>query len=110
MKIDKRELEKPIIKKADGTFATLKEILEEPVRVVLRMGPEDYTDLALARFDMTDPDVVFSVFGKGSFRKDQILMEIKRGTEVGQTFVKMQERFIKYLLNRRGEIDAGEHS
>jgi len=106
MKIDKKELEKPIIKKADGTFATLEEILEGPVRITARMGPEDYTDLALARFEMMDPDKVFSVVGIGTFRKDQIVMEIKRGTEIGQTFVKMQERFIKYLLNRRGEIDV----
>lgn len=41
MKIDKRELEKPIIKKADGTFAILKEILKGPVPVAARLGPED---------------------------------------------------------------------
>lgn len=106
MKIDKRELEKPIVKKADGAFATLKEILEGPVRVVASMGPEDYKDLALARFETMDPDKVISIVGKGSFSKDQILMEIKRDTEVGNIFVKMEEDFIKYLLNKRGEIDV----
>ena len=33
-------------------------------------------------------------------------MEIKRDTEVGNIFVKMEEDFIKYLLNKRGEIDV----
>ena len=106
MKIDKRELEKPIIKKADGTFATLKELLEKPVRVAASLGPEDYKDLAIARFKKMGSEKTFSVVGKGSFTKDQILMEIKRDTEVGKTFVKMQERFIRYLLNRKEEIDV----
>lgn len=106
MKIDKRELEKPIIKKVDGTFATLKEILKGPVRVAARLSPVDYKDLAVARFEKMDPQKVISVVGKGSFTKDQILMEIKRDTEVGKTFIRMQEKFIRYLLNRKEEIDV----
>ncbi len=106
MKIDKRELEKPIVKKADGTFATLKEILEGPVTVAARLSHEDYKDLATGRFEKMDSEKVFSVVGKGSFTKDQILTEIKRDTEVGKTFVRMQEKFIRYLLNRKGEIDV----
>ena len=61
MKIDKRELEKPIIKKADGKFATLKQILEGPVRVAARLSPVDYKDLAVARFEKMDPQKVISV-------------------------------------------------
>jgi hypothetical protein len=34
------------------------------------------------------------------------LVEIKRDTEVGKRFVKMQEKFIRYLLNRKEEIDV----
>jgi len=107
MKLDKRELDKPIIKKADGTFATMKEILEGPVTVAARLSHEDYKNLATARFEKMDSKKVFSVVGKGNFTKDQILMEIKRDTEVGKTFVKMQQKFIRYLLNRKGEIDVG---
>jgi len=106
MKIDKRELDKPIVKKTDGTFATLKEILAGPVRVPAELGPEDQKDLAIARFEKMDSKKAFSVVGKGSFTRDQILVEIKRDTEVGKRFVKMQEKFVRYLLNRKGEIDV----
>lgn len=106
MKIDKRELEKPIIKKPDGTFVTLKEILAGPVLVAARLGPEDYKDLAIARFEKMDPKKTIYVVGKGSFTKDQILTEIKRDTEAGKIFVKMQEKFIRYMLNRKEEIDV----
>jgi hypothetical protein len=45
MKVSKEELNKPIIKKADGTFATLKEILGGPIKVAARLSHEDYKDL-----------------------------------------------------------------
>lgn len=106
MKLDRRELEKPIAKKADGTFATLKEILDGPVHVAARLSSEDHKDLAIARFEKMDSERVFSVVGKGSFTKDQILMEIRRDTEVGKRFVRMQEKFVTYLLNKKGEIDV----
>ena len=106
MKIDRKELEKPVFKKSDGTFVTLKKMLKGPAIVARSLGREDYKDLALARFEMMDPKKVIQVVGKGSFTKDQILMEIKRDTESGKIFIKMQERFIRYLLNRKEEIDA----
>ncbi len=106
MKIDKRELEKPIIKKPDGTFVNLKEILAGPVTVAARLGPEDYKDLAIARFEKMDPNKAIYVVGKGSFTKEQILTEIKRDTETGTIFIKMQEKFIRYILNRKEEIDV----
>jgi len=106
MKIDKRELEKPIVKKPDGAFATLKEILKGPVRAVATMSSEDHKDLAIARFEKMDPQKAFFIVGKGSFTKDQILTEIKRGTEACGSFVKMQEKFIRYLLNIKEEIDV----
>lgn len=106
MKIDRKELEKPVFKKVDGTFATLKEMLKEPIIAARSLGREDYKDLALARFETMDPKKAIQVVGKGSFTKDQILMEIQRDTELGKIFIKMQERFIRYLLNRKEEIDA----
>ena len=106
MKIDKKELDKPIMKKADGTLVSLKEVLEGPVRVAAKLGPEDYKELAIARYEKLDPKKVISVVGKGSFTKEQILDEIKRDTEVGRTLVKMQERFIRYVLNKKEEIDV----
>lgn len=106
MKIDKRELDKPIIKKADGTFATLKELLKGPLPVAARLGPEDYKDLAISRFEKMDPKRALHVLGKGTFTKDEILTEIKRNTEVGRIFIRMQEKFMRYLLNRREEIDV----
>ena len=106
MKIDKRELDKPIIKKADGTFASLKEVLKGPVAVAARLSHEDYKDLAVARFERMDPERAFFVLGKGSFTRAQILTEINRDTEAGRMFVRMQERFTRYLLNRKEEIDV----
>ena len=106
MKIDKRELEKPIVKKADGTFASLKQVLEGPVAAVARLSYDDHRDLAIARFEKVDPERAFFVVGKGSFTRDQILTEINRDTEAGKMFVRMQERFTRYLLNRKEEIDV----
>ncbi len=106
MRIDQKELNKPIVKKADGTFATLKEIIEKPVAVAATLSHKDYKDLAIARFEKMDSEKAFSVVGKGTFTKNQILMEIKRDTEVGKKFVKMQDRFIRYILNRKEEIDV----
>lgn len=107
MKIDAREFDKPVIKKPDGTFATLRDVLKgTTVRAYATLSMEDYRELALARFQVMDPTKAFSVVGKGTFSKEQILTEIKRGTEAGRFFVKMQQTFIRYLLNRKGEIDV----
>jgi hypothetical protein len=70
------------------------------------MGPEDYKGLAYARYEMMDPDLVVNIVGRGSFNKDQVLSEIKEGTEVGKTLVDMQERLVKFIMQRRGEIDV----
>jgi hypothetical protein len=106
MRIDTKELDKPILKKPDGTFVTLREVVKGTVRAFATLGPEDYRDLALVRFEVMDQKKAFSVVGKGTFTKEQILTEIRRGTEAGNFFVKMQETFIRYLLNRKGEIDV----
>jgi hypothetical protein len=106
MKLDKRELDKPIVKKVDGTFATLKEVLEGPVAAVVSLSHEDSKELAIARFEKMDPEKAFFVVGKGSFTREQILTEIRRDTEAGRTFVSMQQRFVRYLLNRKEEIDV----
>jgi hypothetical protein len=104
MKISKEELDRPIIKKSDGTLATLKELLEERIIVKDDMTSEDFRDLALARYGRMDPEKAL-VLGKVSYTKDQILEEIQKGSDAGVKFVEMQANFVRMLLERRDEIE-----
>jgi len=104
MKISKEELNKAVVKKTDGTFATLKEVLEGKIIIKEDMGPEDYRDVSIARYEMMDPKKAI-VIGGVSYTKNQIIEEIKRRTEVGERFVQIQAKFIRMLLDRKEEID-----
>ena len=104
MKISKQELEKPIRKKKDGTFATLEEVKGGDIILKEKMTSEDFVDLAIARYKTMDP-LKATVVGKVSYTKSQIIDEIKSGSEVGMKFVRMQTNFVQALLDKTNEIE-----
>lgn len=103
MKISKEELNKPVVKKKDGGFATLKELLEGSIIAKDDMGSEDYRDLSIARYEMMDPNKAIAIGGV-SYTRNRIIEEIRRQTEVGDRFAEMQVRFIRLLLDKKEEI------
>lgn len=105
MKISKQELEKPITRKKDGTFATLKEVKDGDIIVKEEMTSEDFVELAIARYETMDP-LKETVVGKVSYTKSQIIEEIKSGSEVGMKFVRMQTNFVQALLDKKNEIEV----
>lgn len=104
MKVGKKELNKPVAKKKDGGFATLKEVLEEDIVLQDVVDSEDDTDLSIARYEMMDPNKAV-VIGGSSYTKDQIIEEIRRDTEAGKQLVKMQVRFVHLLLEKKDELE-----
>lgn len=104
MKVSEDELNKPVTKKKDGRFATLKEVLEGQIIIKDDMGSEDYRDLAIARYEMMDPNKAIAI-GAESYTKNRIIEEIKKRSEVGDGFVGMQLRFIRMLLDKKEEIE-----
>jgi hypothetical protein len=107
MKISKSELYKPVAKKKEGGFVILKEVLDGTVILEEEMEAEDYRDLAIARYEMMDSSKAI-VVGKRSYTKDQIIEEIRRRTDVAETFVRMQSRLVRMLLDRKQEIEFAE--
>ncbi len=105
MKVSKKELDKPVARKRDGTLATLKEVLEGKIIIKEDMGHEDYKNVSIARYEMMDPNKAIAIGGV-SYTKNQIIEEIKRQTEVGDRFVEMQVRFIRMLLDKKEEIET----
>jgi hypothetical protein len=103
MKISKDEFYKPVVKKKDGKFATLKEVLEKKIIIKNDMSSGDYRDLSIARYKMMDPNKAISVGGT-SYTKNRIIKEIERQTEVGEKFIGMQVRFVSMLLEKKNEI------
>ena len=63
----------------------------------------DYRELAIARYEMMDPNKAI-ILGGVSYTREQIIEQIKKRTEVGTTLVEMQVRFVRMLLDRREEI------
>ena len=104
MKITKEELDRPIIKKSDGSLATLKELLEEKIIVKDDMTSEDFRDVALARYERMDPEKAL-VLEKVSYTKDKIIEEIEKGSDAGIKFVEMQANFVRMLLEKSDEIE-----
>lgn len=104
MKISRDELSKPVAKKTAGGFATLREVLEGSAAAAEDMAAEDYRDLAIARYGMMDSTKAI-VVGQKSYTKNEIIDEIRKGTEVSETFVKMQSRLVRMLLDRKDEIE-----
>lgn len=104
MKVSEDELNKPVTKKKDETFATLKKLLEGDIVIKDDMSPEDYRDLAIACYEMMDANKAIAM-GAESYTKNHIIEEIKKRTEVGDTFVGMQARFIRMLLDKKEEIE-----
>ncbi len=107
MKISINELKKPITKKKDEEFATLKEVLDGNIITKDDMSSGDYRDLSIARYEMMDSNKAI-VIGKESYTKSQIVEEIKKQTEAGNTLVEMQVKFISMLLNKKEEIEIIE--
>ncbi len=107
MKININELKKPITKKKDEQFATLKEVLDGNISTKDDMSTDDYRDLSIVRYEMMDSNKAI-VIGKVSYTKNQIIKEIKKQTEVGAKLVEMQVRFISMLLNKKEEIEIIE--
>lgn len=104
MRISKDEFNKPVVKKKDGKFATLKEVLEKKIIIKNDMSSEDYRDLSIARYEMMDPNKAIAV-GGASYTKNRIIEEIEGQTEVGEKFIGMQVRFVSVLLDKKNEIE-----
>jgi hypothetical protein len=104
MKINKEELNRPVIKEKSGGLATLKEVLEGKIAFKEEMDFADYRELAIARYEMMDPNKAINLGGV-SYTRKQIIEQIKKRTEVGKTLVEMQVRFVRMLLDRREEIN-----
>jgi hypothetical protein len=105
MKVNKTELTKPIVKKKDGSFATLKEVLEGNILLKEEMDSQDYKDLSIARYQMMDQNKAIAV-GSESYTKEKIVKEIDADSEKGKLFVNMQTRFVKMILDRKEEIET----
>lgn len=103
MKVNKEELNRPVIKEKSGGLATLKEVLEGKILFKEEMDFADYRELAIARYEMMDPNKAI-ILGGVSYTREQIIEQIKKRTEVGTTLVEMQVRFVRMLLDRREEI------
>ena len=104
MKVSKKELNRPVLKKKNGEFATLKEVLEGKNVNKEDMNHEDYRGIAIARYEMMDPNKAI-ILGGVSYTKDQIIEEIKKRTEAGERLVEMQIRFVRMLLDRREKLE-----
>lgn len=103
MKVNKEELNRPVIKEKNGRLATLKEVLEEKIGFKEEMDFADYRELAIARYEMMDPNKAINL-GEVSYTREQIIEQIKKRTEEGKTLVEMQVRFVRMLLDRREGI------
>lgn len=103
MKVNKEELNRPVLKKKNGGLATLKEVLEGKIIFKEEMDFADYRELAIARYEMMDPNKAIILRGV-SYTREQIIEQIKKHTEVGTTLVEMQVRFVRMLLDRREEV------
>ena len=104
MKISEEELNKPVIKKKDGGFATLKEVVEGNLIIKDEMDSEDYRDLSIARYEMMDPGKAIAV-GGASYTKDRIIEEVKKHTDAGEIFIGMQVKLVHALLDKKDEIE-----
>ncbi len=59
------------------------------------MDDEYARSLVMARLSAMPPNVSFSIGSLGTFGRDDLISQVKRGTAVGQAAIKMQIQFLK---------------
>jgi len=65
------------------------------------MTPEAFKALVIAAYERCERDFEVGIINYGRIHRDQIIDEIRRGTEVGQTFVELERSFLQTVAESR---------
>jgi hypothetical protein len=81
--------------KADGQFATLKDVLAPDVHTLslTEMTPEQKRNLVAARIN-AQPKYNLMTLGAGEVNKEQAVSAVKAGTPLGRTLIEVEERYL----------------
>lgn len=106
-----RESTKPIGIRADsGKFVTLEEFQANPklsgeLASFSSLGYEKQAAFAIARLRLEPPDLKVGVIGSGVLSRDEIIEEIRKGSESGKEFVDIEQAWVERVKEKvsRGE-------
>ena len=100
LKLKAYAAKKPIGVSPNGTFLTLQDIEKKPELVagsLLALDEGLQAKLAIER-NTQEPDFRLGIFGVGSFSRNEIVEEIRAGTELGRSVVRAEMNYCNDLI------------
>lgn len=90
---------RPVAMAPDGQWISLREVIdEEPARFsFVQLTPEQQSELVAERIRQR-PRFDMGILGLGVFSKKRAINEVKARTRIGRTFIEVEQRMIKMLI------------
>ena len=92
---------RPVAMDPDGQWISLREVIdEEPARLsFVQLSLEQQSELVAERIRQR-PRFDMGILGLGVFSKKRAINEVKVRTRIGRTFIEVEQRMIKMLIER----------
>jgi len=106
------EASKPVGVRTDtGQFVTLEQFKAEPKlgAKLASLASLDYTkqaEFTIARLQKEPPDLKVSVIGVGELSRDEIIDEIRKGSDAGKEFVEIEQAWVERVKEK---VSKGEY-
>jgi hypothetical protein len=104
--VAKRESQKPVGIRPEGTFVSLAEYGKNPdTRLVCDLSYSDQARLAIARLKLEPKNQRLIVLGDHEYTIEELVAEIKSGSTLGREYVEAEQAWLEYLkrMVRNGE-------
>jgi len=109
--IAERENSKPIgVRTDNGHFVTLSEFEMQPslaLASLSSLGYDKQADFTIARLECEPKDVRIGIIGAGELSRDEIISEVRKGSDIGKQFVQIERAWVERLKDK---LSKGEYT
>lgn len=105
--LPEREASKPIGVSSDtGLFVTLEEFGSDPAKMSRKLasldslGYDTRAEFTIARLRREPPDLKIGVIGGGVFSRDDIIDEVRKGSETGKEFIGIEQAWVERVKEK----------
>ncbi|HEV2911893.1 MAG TPA: hypothetical protein VGX92_01135 [Pyrinomonadaceae bacterium] len=105
--VSQKQLDLPASYSADGTLATLREVVnpQVPTLSLAELSPAQRVDVVAQRIE-AQPKFQIAMVGAGVIDKERAIAEVKSGTKIGRALMEIEQRVINNLISRATKEEA----
>ena len=105
--VSQKQLDMPASYSADGTLATLREVVnpQVPTLSLAELSPAQRVDVVAQRIE-AQPKFQIAMVGAGVIDKERAIAEVKSGTKIGRALMEIEQRVINNLISRATKEEA----